>query len=319
MDTLLAAAPAVSPEGGIGIRLVDIPVATQNDPRANSYIVDHLNPGVTIQRRVEIQNKSNASQSVRLYASAAHIDQGSFQVADGESQNELTTWTSLSSSHLELPPGQSATAVVNIKVPEDAPETEQYAVIWAEVRSPVPVGGGIINVSRVGIRVYLATGPGNGPPTAFRVDSITASTDSHGDPQVTAQVTNTGGRALDITGVLTLASGPGGISAGPFPITGGISIVPGTSAPATVVLDPRLPAGPWKATLNITSGLVTGSATAELTFLPAGQNQTVKPDAPLNPLWFALGGGLLLLLIAAVILWKKGRARNRVKESASSQ
>lgn len=319
-STLVAAPPTGTPEGGIGIRLVDVPVATQNDPRAQSYIVDHLNPGVTIERRVEIQNKTSTSQPVQLYAGAAHIDQGGFRIEDGAAKNELTTWTSLSPSHLDLSPGQVATAVVTIKVPLDAPETEQYAVIWAEVRGPEPVSGGATEVSRVGIRVYLATGPGNGPPTAFRIDSITANTDSHGNPEVTAQVTNTGGRALDIAGALTLANGPGGISAGPFPITRGTSIAPGTSADTVVVLDPLLPAGPWEATLKVTSGLVTVTATAELTFPPAGQNQIVQPDQPLNPLWFALGGGLLLLFIAALILWwNKRRTHDGAKKRASSQ
>ncbi|MDJ0350620.1 hypothetical protein [Cryobacterium sp. PH29-G1] len=275
---------------------------------------------MTIERRIEIQNKTNTSQPIRLYAGAAHIDQGGFKIEDGAAKNELTTWTSLSPSYLDLSPGQLAEAVVTIKVPQDAPETEQYAVIWAEVRGPAPVSGGATEVSRVGIRVYLATGPGNGAPTAFRIDSITASSDSDGNPEVTAQVTNTGGRALDITGALTLANGPGGISAGPFPITRGTSIAPGTSADTAVVLDPLLPAGPWEATLNVTSGLITVTATAELTFPPAGQNQTVQPDQPLNPLWFALGGGLLLLLVAALILWwNKRPTHDGAKKRAPSQ
>ncbi|TQO21083.1 hypothetical protein FB472_2752 [Rhodoglobus vestalii] len=323
--TLIAAPPPGTPDGSIGIRLVDVPVATQNDPRARSYIVDHLNPGVTIDRRVEIENKTSSNQSVRLYAGAARIAQGGFKIEDGAAKNELTTWTSLSPSQLDLSPGQQTTAVVTINVPQDAPETEQYAVIWAEVRGPAPVsgdpapggGGGVTEVSRVGIRVYLSTGPGNGPPTAFRIDSITASTDSDGSREVTAQVSNTGGRALDITGALALSNGPGGISAGSFPITRGTTIAPGTSADIAVALDPLLPTGPWKATLDVTSGFVTVTATAELTFPPAGQDQ------PLNPLWFALGGGLLLLLIAALILWilwrKKSRNDDEAEATASSQ
>lgn len=239
---------------------------------------------MTIDRRVEIENKTSSSQSVRLHAGAARIDQGGFKIEDGAAENELTTWTSLSPSQLDLSPGQQATAVVTIKVPQDASETEQYAVIWAEVRDPAPGGGGVTEVSRVGIRVYLSTGPGNGPPTAFRINSITASTNSDGSREVTAQVINTGGRVLDITGALTLTNGPGGISAGPFPITRGTTIAPGTSADIAVALDPLLPDGPWKASLDVTSGLVTVTATAELTFHPAGQDQTVQPDQSLNPL-----------------------------------
>ncbi len=319
-STLVAALPTETHEGGVGIRLVEVPVAAQNDPRAQSYIVDHLNPGVSIERRIEISNTTSTSQSVRLYAGAARIDADGFRIEDGAAINELTTWMSISPSVLDVLPGQRAEAVVTISVPQDAPEMEQYAVVWAEVSGPSATGGGITGVSRVGIRVYLATGPGNGPPTAFRIDSITASTDSDGNRQVSAQVINTGGRALDINGDLTLANGPGGLSAGPFPITGGTTITVGASVDITVVLDPLLPAGPWQATLSVTSGLVTVTATAELTFPPAGQHETVQPDQLVNPLWFALGGVLLLLLIAALVLWwNKRRRRDRAHERASSQ
>ena len=174
-----------------------------------------------------------------------------------------------------------------------------------------------MTASRVGVRVYLATGPGNGPPTAFRIDSITASTTSDGKPEMTAQVTNTGGRALDTTGVLTLTNGPGGIWAGPFSTTRTVSIAPGTSASTAVTLDPGLPAGPWYATLNVTSGLVTVTATAELTFPPAGQNQTVEPNQPPNPLWFALGGGLLLLIGLPILWFNKRRTHGKAKRRAS--
>ena len=62
------------------------------------------------------------------------------------------------------------------------------------------------------------------------------------------------------------------------------------------------------------------TATAKLTFPPAGQNQTVQPDQPLNPLWFALGGGLLLLLVAALILWwNKRRTDDQATKRESSQ
>ena len=60
-----------APSGGISIRLMDIPEATQTDPRARSYIVDNLPPGSTIERRVEVQNTTPDRQSVAVYASAA--------------------------------------------------------------------------------------------------------------------------------------------------------------------------------------------------------------------------------------------------------
>jgi len=65
---------------------------------------------------------------------------------------------------------------------------------------------------------------------------------------------------------------------------------------------PRLPAGPWKAHLELKSGLLTESADATLTF-PAGPGTSTAPitaePAP-GLLWTAVGIGLAvpLLLLA---------------------
>ena len=55
----------------------------------------------------------------------------------------------------------------------------------------------------------------NTPPATadFAIGAVTASRGQGGNPQLSAQVANTGGRALDITGELRLT---GGLSAGPF-------------------------------------------------------------------------------------------------------
>lgn len=296
---------SAEPAPGVGVRLVDIPTATQNDPRARSYIVDHLNPGTTIARRIQVQNNTASPQSVTLYAGAAHINNGTFNVENGGATNQLTTWTTLSPPHLEMDPGQQTDVLVTIKVPADAPEAEQYAVVWAEVRSSSPTtNGNVVQVSRVGIRIYLAVSPGNGPPTSFSIDALTAARNAQGNPKVTATVTNTGGRAVDIGGSLTLSNGPGGSSAGPFPVTQGTSIAPHSSARVAVVLDPELPSGPWKATLDIKSGLVTAHASTQITFPQAGQSVTVQPDKAFNPVWIYLGSGLMLIAIA-LIVWRR--------------
>jgi len=59
-----ASAPTAAGAGSIGIRLVDAPVTARDDPRARVYIVDHLNPGAVIHRRVEVSNTT---------ASTAHV------------------------------------------------------------------------------------------------------------------------------------------------------------------------------------------------------------------------------------------------------
>ncbi|MFJ4552900.1 hypothetical protein ACIP4X_27560 [Streptomyces sp. NPDC088817] len=51
-------APEV-PRITLGVKLLEAPVERKDDPRASSYIVDHLAPGSTIHRRVEVANDSS--------------------------------------------------------------------------------------------------------------------------------------------------------------------------------------------------------------------------------------------------------------------
>lgn len=292
---------------GIGIRLLDIPSATQTDPRARSYIVDHLNPGSRIERRVQVLNSSAAPQTIHIYSGAASVVDGSFVGSEGATENQLTSWITVDQPQVILAPGVSANILVEIDVPSDAPEAEQYAAVWAEVRSAPDPGGGIVNASRVGVRVYLSVGPGNGPPADFSIDSLTPSRTPDDAPEITTTVTNTGGRALDIGGTLTLEDGPGGLSAGPNPIDKGITIAPGDRASVTVSLDPELPNGPWSAELMLKSGLVEKSAKATITFPESGEGKAVEVDDPAFPL--VPVGVALMMLVAAVIWWTLRRRK----------
>lgn len=290
-----------------GLRLLDAPADTQSDPRARSYIVDHLNPGSVIERRIQVRNGTQTTQTLRLYPSAASVEGNAFTGAPGEAANELTAWISVDRPTVSLAPGASANVLVSVDVPRDAPETEQYAVVWAEVQSTDDSAGGIVNAGRVGIRVYLSVGAGNGPATDFTIDTLTPSRTPEGSPRLTTTVTNTGGRALDITGSLTLTGGPGGLSAGPNPIDKGTTIAPGASAPVSVTLPPELPNGPWKAGLILESGLVSHEATADITFPDTGQGPAVSPDRSPGIVWVAAGAIGLVLIIVGFILWFRRR------------
>ncbi|MBG6219085.1 hypothetical protein IWX75_003576 [Arthrobacter sp. CAN_A6] len=297
--------PAPPEQSGIGLRLLDIPTAAQEDPRARSYIVDRLAPGTVIERRIQVQNDSDSIQSVRIYPGAAHIEAGSFIGEDDPAVNELTSWTSVDQERLDVAPGGSADVTVTIDVPADAPEGEQYAAIWAEVRSTSSEGANnIIQASRVGIRMYLSVGPGNGKPADFSIDSLTSARDELDNPKVTALITNTGGRALDITGDLTLSEGPGGLSAGPFTAQQATTIAPGGTGTVAITLDPELPDGPWNAQVALKSGLVEHTAEANLTFPEAGQGQTVEPaESPGIP-WIPLGAAAAVLAMLAALVWR---------------
>ena len=294
--------------GGVGIRLLEVPVATQNDPRAQSYIVDNLPPGTTIERRVEVSNTSASSQSVMVYAGSASIESGSFVGNAGAAVNELTTWTSLSDDRLQLAAGATADILVTIAVPEDAAEGETYATVWAEVRSAPAEGTTIINASRVGIRMYVSVGPGNGPAADFSIGALQASRTESGEPQIAATVLNTGGRALDMSGELTLSDGPSGLSAGPFPTETALTLAPGSQGDVVITLGVDLPNGPWQAALTLRSGLVEHDVSAKVTFPEAGESVAIEADNSIGVWPFALGTAVLLAMLAIGLRWQ---VRNR--------
>ena len=295
--------------GGIGLRLLDAPVSAKDDPRARLYIVDHLAPGTVIERRVEVTNTTDAPQEVVLYPAAASIDEGTFVGGPGRDRNDLSSWTSVTPGTATVAAAGKETALVRISVPDDAAPGEQYGVIWAEARSSQDRDGGVEQVSRVGIRLYVSVGPGGAPAADFEIEELTAGRSAEGDPTVSATVRNTGGRALDMKGTLQLTEGPGGLTAGPFPVDLGSTLAIDDSGSVQVVLDDRLPAGPWHAVLNLESGLTERSAEATLTFPAAGTAAPVAVTEDSEASWpLVLGGGALVVLLGAVA-WRITRPR----------
>ncbi|MGQ0483060.1 MAG: hypothetical protein ACT4O0_18790 [Pseudonocardia sp.] len=302
-------ASAAPNPGGIGLRLMDVPTAAAEDPRARLYIVDHLAPGTVINRRVEVSNTTKAPVRVSMYSAAADIKDGSFTGAAGRTPNELSTWTTLSQGTVNLAPGAKAPNTVTIAVPADAAPGEQYAVVWAEIGSS---GEGVNLVNRVGLRLYVSVGEGNAPAASFDIESVTATRDAEGHPVVTAEVRNDGGRALDMSGTLTLSDGPGSMSAGPFPARLGSTLAPGQSTAVTIPLDRQLPAGPWTAALALLSGQLEKSARASIEF-PSGPGSSFTTRLREHPeIWFALLVLLVLTITAGYIL---RRRRIRIQRS----
>ncbi len=306
-----AAADTAPPPGSIAVRLLDAPVNRRDDPRALIYIVDHVAPGTTIQRHIDVSSSAAAPVDVSVYPGGAAITADGFVPAERDAPDELTAWTSLDRSELALTPGAHQPITVTITVPRDAAPGERYAVVWAQVGSGRSATGGIQAVSRVGIRIYLSVGGGNEPASDFTVDSLTASRTAGGQPVVTAQVRNTGGRALDLGGALTLSDGPGGLSAGPFPAQLGTTLAIGGVGNVTIPLDGALPDGPWTAKITLKSGLLTRSAETSLTFPPPGAPGIVSMiTGALSWLLGLLGAAALILLIGLGLLLLV-RRRNR--------
>jgi hypothetical protein len=243
------------------------------------YIVDHLAPGAVITRRVEVSNGTSGIASIAMYSSAASIVRGAFVGAASDTANDLSSWTTVNPGLVEVTSGGRSLTTVTISVPADAAPGEQYGVVWAQVRS-APDTSGITQISRVGIRLYVSVGSGSPPPANFTIDSLTAVRSAEGAPSIAANVHNTGGRALDMSGTVELASGPGGLKGGPFPVELGVTLAIGTSEQLTIPLDKALPAGPWRVTITLHSGLVERSAQASLTFPEAGAGPAVPVLSP---------------------------------------
>ena len=273
-----ATANAAEGPGTIGLRLVEEPAGASDDPRSRIYIVDHLAPGSVIERQVEVSNSTSSTHPIALYSSAATIEDGLFIGGEGDTPNELSRWTTVTPGTMDIAAGEKLTAVVRIAVPADAAPGEQYGVVWAEVRSDA-VSGGVTQVSRVGIRLYVSVGRGGAPAPDFTVASLTPSRSAEGEPVITATVRNIGGRALDVTGGLMLTGGPGGLSAGPFPAELHITLTVGATEKIIITLDDRLPAGPWDAAVTLKSGVTERRGEATITFPAAGEAPAVATHA----------------------------------------
>ena len=283
-----------------GVRLVDVPVSEADNPRALRYIVDYLPTGTVIHRRILIMNQETRPARFTVYPDAAYITNGLFTGYAGGTRNELTGWISVQHPAVTLPAGASAMDTITIKVPAGATRGEHYGVIWVQqtAQRHAANGFGVIEVSRVGIRIYLAVGRGGAPPTSFAIASITARRSAGGQPSIVAHVDNTGGRAVDLDGSARLTDGPGNSSAGPFPAQQIITLAPGQTGNMTFAPPKKLPTGSWRVTISLVSGITTCTATATIRFTPVLVAQAGLPG--MAWIWIALG--VLVLALAVVMV-----------------
>lgn len=309
--------PADPPaETGLGIRLAEAPTNLRDDPRAQVYVVDHVHPGTTLSRRIEVRNGTSSPLSPSLYVAPARIAGGAFSIGARGGAGKLTGWGSVAPGRVDLPPGGRATAVLRIAVPTDAEPGEYYGAAVAEVVTPG--SSGVRLASRVGVRIYLAVGNGAAPVSDFEVTALGAGRTQGGTPVVTATVRNTGERALDMGGDLTLSHGPGGASAGPFPVQVVTTLAVGATEPVTVRLQDGLPAGPWKAKLVLRSGRIEHAVGSTITFPAAGAPSRSSAVERLDAHKRSMGvlAALLLLVVLAALAGELVRRRRRAVRPA---
>jgi hypothetical protein len=328
MIMLLLAAGALSPvavaavhqPGGripqrFGVRLVDVPVDAVHNPRALRYIVDYLPTGTVIHRRILIMNQEGRTARFTVYPDAAQIARGLFIGEAGATRSELTEWIRVQHPAVTLRPGASAMDLVTIKVPRVATRGEHYGVIWVQQAAHLRAasGIGVNDVSRVGVRVYLAVGHGGAPPTNFTIASIAGHRSAKGRPSIVVHVENTGGRAVDLNGTARLADGPGNTGAGPFRAQQIITLAPGQSGNMTFAPPRSLPNGPWQARVTVASGLTTSAATATIEFAPlAARHPGLSVMA-----WLSLSLVAAVAVLGVVAFFTARRAARRRRAPAS--
>lgn len=256
-------------------------------------------------------NDSDAPARVSVYPGPVDIVDGAWAPREEGTTSDLTGWTTVGDSLASLAPGASTTVSVTIDVPTDASNGERYGVVWAQTASTDDAQVQV--VSRVGIRIYLSIGPGGEPATDFAIESLSGQRLDDGTLRVLADVTNTGGRAVDLQGELSLTDGPNALSAGPYAVTDGTTLGPGESGQVTVDLDPDLPLGPWHAVLDLSSGTVHRTVEADLTFpQDSGTTEPVPAERSGALPWWPFVLGVLLLVLLALGIWARRQRRGRL-------
>lgn len=312
---------------GLGIRLLEAPEDRRDDPRARTTVVDHVAPGATFSRQLEATNGTDEPMEVRFYTRPASLESGAFTI-DDDAEAPITEYVTITPAEATVPPGGRVQAIARFDVPASATEGEYYGVLLVERPGEPGAGGTVALAARAGIAVYLSVGEGGEPASDFSVTTLTASRSEEGAPVVTASVTNTGGRALSISGDLRLIDGPGGLSAGPFPAVLGTVLGVGETGPVRIELDKQLPNGPWLAQLTLRSGRIERAVEGTITFPEqAGAEAAPVKAKALSPaedpkVLVPIAGGLIFLVALGMLGFfyrRRTRVRRRPKKDEPEQ
>lgn len=305
-------------ERGLGIRLLEAPEARRDDPRALVSIVDHVDPGTSFTRAIEVVNDTDDVMNVSIYGAPANLTQGAFAIGEPSEDAEITQWLRPSPESAAISPRGSIRVNAQFEVPETAEDGEYYGALVAERVSATP-SSGIAVRSRAAVRVYLSVGSGTEPETDFELPAFRPIRQRDGRPAIEIDGCNTGGRAVDLSGTVELTNGPGGSRAGPFRTEQATTITPGDCHTFTIPLDKELPNGPWDATAKLRSGKEERTAEARITFPEnageRGKKVETKEVTGTVPGIIALGVSIfLLLLLAGWLLWFLLKRRKRKKD-----
>lgn len=142
--------------GGLGIGLVNVPESFSNISNSAEWILERLTPSQTINREFQIINSTDKPMFVVVYPGAATNRNGNFMGLPKGATNELTSWTVVTPKSAWIPANSKIQGLVTVVTPSNADSSMQYGVIWAE--TIMGTSGNVVNINRVGIRMYDPVG-----------------------------------------------------------------------------------------------------------------------------------------------------------------
>lgn len=292
-----APAPAAS-AGGFGLRVV-----AEAGAEAPTSIAESAAPGAVVTRMLVAYNDSASSVDLDVYAASADEspDDG-FTIRPDREQNELSSWTTLTPAHLSLAPGQTAPVTLTVAVPSDATASERHAVLWSQTAGQ-PDSTGSVTATRVGMRLRVAVGGGNGPTPQFSLGTpvVTSTPDGR---RITVGLHNFGRATLRPRATLALADGPDDLRVDPLTVTTDDVAADGRTT-LSFPLDEVIPPGQWHLTVTVTDG-PTSHTTDTTTELPAagksssatGASSIGSPARLTIPAAIAVAAGTILLAVS---------------------
>ena len=216
--------------------LLTSPSFEAHNPRALRYIIDYLPAGDSHSRRIAILNQESATSHFTIYPDAARITHGASSATPGITRSELTTWVSIAHPSVTLRPHAAVMDMVTIRVPRKPTRGEHYGVIWVQQVAHARDARGFA-IKEVSGSASGSTWPWAGAASPRPISPLPPSpaiAPPSGQPFLTALAHNTGGLAVDLGGTARLTHGPGGTSAGPFPIHQIITLAPGQAVHVTL-------------------------------------------------------------------------------------
>lgn len=272
--------------------------APHADPRARYQIVDHIEPGETLERRLRLTNGTDEAIPAELYVGAARLVDGTFTFATRDRTNDLTRWTTVRPTARRLNPSSHTEVTVRIAVPGGASDGERYGMVWAEV----PAGAGT-TTTRLGLRMYVHVGPGDAPRTDIALDRVRPHRSVDGTARLDVTLRNAGSRAAELAGTVTAGRGEGE----PADVVGRFAsaLAPGASTTVPVALDDSVRSGSRRVEIEIAANGVRRRAHATVSF-PADAGRAGRPvsldhagDGAGRSVPAAIAVALVALLLAA--------------------